>query len=80
MYTMMKVFDCQEMPDDVRRVFFEQTQDHGNSCYVSWWPTSQQYQEDDGTWQDNEDYTIVDGWLRANGAELDEKVVVRHSW
>lgn len=80
MYEMMKVFDCQKMPDDVRHKFFEQTEGHGNSCYVSWWPTSAQYQEDDGTWQDNPDDTIVDGWLLANGAELDEKVIVRHSW
>ena len=80
MYEMMKVFDCQKMPDDVRLKFFEQTEGHCNSCYVSWWPTAPQYQEDDGSWQTNPDYTIVDGWLIANGADLDEKVVVRHSW
>jgi hypothetical protein len=76
MYKMLKVFDCQAMPDDVRTKFFEQCQ-QGNDCYVSWWPTLPHYQEDDGTWQPNED-SIVDGWLVAYGAEVDEKVLIKH--
>lgn len=78
-YEMIKVFDCQKMPDDVRLKFFEQTE-HGNDCYISWWPTSALYQEDDSTWAENPDYTIVDEWLLANGAELDEQVLIKHWW
>lgn len=80
MYEMIKVFDCQQMPDDVRNKFFEQTDGPGNDCYISWWPTAQQYQEDDGTWQDHPDHTIVDNWLVAYGAEVNEKVIIKHWW
>ena len=79
MYKMMKVFDCQDMSSATRLKFFEMTE-QGNDCYVSWWPTLPQYQEDDGTWADNEDYTDVDNWLLAHGAEPDEEVLVKHSW
>lgn len=76
---MLKVFDCQEMPDNVRHKMFDHCQ-QGNDCYVGWWPQSPTYVEDDGSIAPNEDYTIVDEWLLANGAEVDERVLINHWW
>lgn len=77
-FEMLKVFDCWDMPDDVRQVFFERC-GQGNDCYVGWWPTPAEYLEDCVT-QANEDNTIVDDWLLNNGALPHEKVIVSHSW
>ncbi len=39
-YELMKVFDCQDMPEDVRKCFFEKcgspSFNHGNDCCVEW--------------------------------------------
>lgn len=80
MYETIKVFDCQQMPDNVRTVFFEQTDGPGNDCYISWWPQSPTYVEDDGSIATNDDHTIVDTWLVANGADVHEKVIIKHYW
>lgn len=77
-FEMLKVFNCWDMPDDVRQVFFERCE-QGNDCYVGWWPTPAEYLEDCVT-QVNEDNTIVDDWLLNNGALPHEKVLVSHSW
>lgn len=79
MYKMLKVFDCQEMPDDVRVKFFEQCQ-QSNDCYVGWWPESATYVEDDGSIAPNDEHTIVDAWLLANGADPYEQVLIKHWW
>jgi hypothetical protein len=66
---MMKVFDCQEMPDGVRTAFFEWAE-QGNDCYVA---VSVELEE----WEDRE---IIFGWLLANGAVEGETVLVSHWW
>jgi hypothetical protein len=80
MYEMRKVFDCQNMPNDVRTKFFVEMCECSNDCYVSWWPQTATFVDDDGTTQPNEDHTIVDAWLLDNGAEPDECVLVQHWW
>lgn len=40
----MQVFDCQDMPDDIRRFFFNYQEGIGNDCYVKW----QVYDYEDG--------------------------------
>lgn len=78
-FEMLKVFDCQDMPDDVRQVFFEMCE-QGNNCYVAWWPCEATYLDDNDVRTDNPDHSKVDQWLLENGANPDEKVIVRHSW
>lgn len=63
---LMKVFDCQDMPDHVRKQFFE-ISEKGNDCYVDWY-------------LDSELSTLVDGWVLDNGAMPDEHVIIRHWW
>jgi len=77
-FEMLKVFDCGDMPDKVRQVFFDSCE-QGNDCYVYWWPAPAEYLEDCVT-RLNEDNTIVDDWLLDNGAVPHEKVLISHSW
>jgi hypothetical protein len=62
----MKVFDCQKMPDEVRKEFFAEW-DKGNDTYVEW----DLEELPDGR---------VAAWLIENGAEKDEEVLVSHWW
>jgi hypothetical protein len=76
----MKVFDCQDMPDAVMKVFFEETEGEGNrynDIYVSW--------DISGDWRDCDGDTpsekLIDDWLFANGANReDKKVIVKRWW
>lgn len=68
----MKVFDCQGMPSDVRRSFFNATAGTANDCLVDW--TVGDCEDPD------EDIRAVDAWLVANGAVDLEGVVVSHWW
>lgn len=79
---MMKVFDCQDMPDDVREKFFKLCSGGnsvGNDCYVTWYPVHPFFEEE-GVLIVNEDCSIVDTWLLENGANEDETVIVQHWW
>lgn len=75
MFKKMKVFDCQSMPDKVRKEVFFKCEGTSNDCYVSW--TVQPYYTEDGR---NEDYCKVDEWLLQNGADTDEVVLINHWW
>lgn len=82
-YEMKKVFDCQDMPPDVRTYFFE-LHEASNDTYVShevFAPTFLD-EADDGTEQilPCEDYSIVDAWLLENGAFVGEYVLINHWW
>lgn len=83
-YDMMKVFDCQDMPDDVREKFFGLCSGGngvGNDCYISHWvaPTMVT-RASTGETEVDEDHTIVDDWLLANGACEHEHVIIQHWW
>ena len=76
---MRKVFDCWDMPDNVREKFFELCSGGnsvGNDCYVSWFPCSPCFEED----SDIKDSWLVDTWLLENGANATETVIVQHWW
>lgn len=77
MFKQMKVFECQDMPEDVRKYFLEHTE-QGNDCYVSW------YAEADEVYDDQEDpkevWNPVSLWLKDNGALWGEQVLIEHSW
>lgn len=72
---MMKVYDCQDMPEDVRNAFFASCDhDHGNDCLVTWNVFSLDVEE----YGDN--HFEVSNWLLANGADDNEDVVIKHWW
>ncbi len=80
-YEMLKIFNCQDMPDDVREIFWDRTMYVSNDCYVAWNLEPSTYKDDEGVAHQNEDYTIVDDWLLMNGATTnDNKVLVSHWW
>jgi len=62
----MKVFDCQDMPADVRKEFFDNSEANQNDCYVSF--------------DTEERECSVTKWLMENGAEKDEEVLINHWW
>jgi hypothetical protein len=65
-YKLMKVFDCQDMPDDVRKDFFDACELCNDVCtqwFIGYCSES------------------VNRWLLENGAtEEDEKVIIKHWW
>jgi hypothetical protein len=73
-YRVMKVFDCQEMPDDIRKMFFDVSVAL-NDSYV-------EYLIEDPRWESewSASYIAINNWLIANGAELNEKVIISHWW
>ena len=75
-YETLKVFDCQDMPDEVREDFFLSTQ-QGNDCLVTVYVDDESLDEAE---QDDGNLVSVILWLRENGAIEDEKVIVKHWW
>lgn len=75
-YEMMKVFDCQDMPEDVQEVFFKTCGSPsftgGNDCAVKDWVEKPgTYEPDRGKYHE---------WLVANGAEYGETVIILYWW
>lgn len=73
----MKVFDCQDMPDNVREVFFEHCSSGNsvsNDCYVDWY--SDTFYDEEYC----EKIHVVTSWLISQGATKDEHVLIRHWW
>jgi len=66
---VMKVFDCQEMPNDLRKEFFDIWKGNfkGNDCFI---------EQDVGEM----DRGPIRAWLIANGAGEEENVLVSHWW
>lgn len=74
---MMKVFRCQDMPEDVKDAFFNCNEFSHNDCYVDWYYKScvpnEEYPLDN--------YVKVDNWLNENGlSEEEEHVLIEHCW
>lgn len=76
-FEIMKVFDCQDMPRDLRREFFRLWDSKGNDVFVEW------------TLGDSDDDVSkrIDEWLIANGAESakdesseGETVLIKYWW
>jgi hypothetical protein len=83
MFKIMKVFDCQDMPEDVRAAFFRLFEDQPiyNGYYVKlqldFCPSEDKLRDD----------IIVEKWLAENGAAPassedteGEEVLVKHWW
>lgn len=68
-FKLMKVFDCQDMPDNVRKLLYDMY-DNGNDTYVS-----------HIMGESDEKYMLVDKWLIENGAEpKSEEVLISYWW
>lgn len=68
---MMKVFDCQDMPEEVKKAYFQHYRDamvySFNGSYLEWAIADEIFDEPDGEWAVCK--KRVDEWLIANGAE-----------
>lgn len=82
-FKLKKVFNCQDMPEDIKDMFFERNSDpsHGNDCYVDWYikGTKEEYM--------SPEEKAIDAWLIANGAndapsenDSGEEVIISHWW
>jgi hypothetical protein len=81
---MVRVFDCQEMPNDVKDYFFKHYgEGKSNDCYINVWIEGDCEISDQDCTNDydcekciHRKYNIVDQWLLDNGAG-DETIVKR---
>jgi hypothetical protein len=80
LFDVMKVFDCQKMPADIRRIFFDYSE-APNDCYLRVCINDSIRDPDDP----NPIEQVWD-WLIANGADpggedtAGEEVLVNHWW
>ena len=93
-YKTYKVFDCQEMPKEIRKDFFENRgESKSNDCYVeyyvadNWKPLAEVRDKKNIVKQDKVDKCcyergddVVSDWLMDNGAKIGEEVLVKHWW
>jgi len=82
-YKKLKVFDCQDMPEDVRKIFFNIAKSE-NDSYINWYTEETHYDWDGAGIKGHE---IIDKWLIENGADprvkparFGEKVLINHWW
>ena len=81
-YKLKKVFDCQDMPEDLKLRFFKWCE-QGNDSFTYWEVHGWDYGQ-----LDEEDLIVkdIDEWLVANGAEAGtetecgETVLILHWW
>jgi len=65
-FKIMKVFDCQDMPKEIRKALFDYFE-RANDTYIEW----QLGEMPEGP---------ITDWLLAHGAEKDEEVLVQYWW
>lgn len=68
-YYKCKVFDCQDMPDDLTREFLYRYE-RCNDVYVDYVCHENEDEEPD----------IIDTWLLENGAKSGEEVLIKYWW
>ena len=73
-FQVMKVFDCQDMPEELRNKFVRIWDNKCNDVYVHWHVADSIYDEDDDPCK------LVDEWLLANGAKEFEQVLIKYWW
>lgn len=71
---LMKVFDCQDMPDSIRTSFFDNAT-AGNDCYIRIFVEPYEKLANNVY-----NYDVVCEWLLKNGAEPWDEVIVKHWW
>ena len=94
-FKRMKVFDCQDMPEETKKIFFElaRGEHSGNDHYVDWCVHSEVFFYEEGQKEDPEycEYvrqkTLLDDWFIQNGAlaAIDDKhegehIIVKYWW
>jgi hypothetical protein len=89
---LMKVFDCTDMPDNIRKAFFKAMEGGnsvGNDVYVDWYNLEEhEYLIKDLENKDFDLYgeehisnaVLVNTWLLENGANIGEEVIIKHWW
>jgi len=89
-FKTLKVFDCQEMPPEVRRMWFDHHHDamvHTyNGSYLGWTIADEIFDEETpAEWAQRK--TEIDAWLISQGAEAPpnedesgEEVLVHYHW
>lgn len=77
---MQKVFDAQEMPDDIKHCVFQWNKECGyqndNYSYFNW--RVNEIEEYDN--RTNELRSTIDTWLLENGAEDKENILISFWW
>lgn len=74
-FRLMKVFDCQQMPQEVRDALFK-VSNVGNDCAIEWY-----LDKDDEDYELLEETKVVQNWLLQNGASYeDDSVMIKHWW
>ena len=89
MFRTLKVFDCQEMPPDVKAAYFEHYEaaliQSYNGSYLEWGIADEVFENENDAWALRK--KMVDAWLIANGAigpatedDDGEEVLIRFWW
>lgn len=75
---LTKVFDCQDMPDDVREAIFDLFMDNnaGNDCYVDYTVGVPMCEVDTLSCSE----ITLNDWLVSQGAQPVEHVLIKHWW
>ena len=75
-HKLMKVFDCQDMPDDVRKAFFNYYKGTGvgNDVYVLWFGSmSDEWEDDTVSMVLKKGYMYKDMVLRPSSVQVSHK-------
>ena len=82
---LMQVFDCQDMPREVKTSFFDEVQRYSNGgtqndVYVNW-DVSDENGDINGE-EPSENQKIVDKWLEMECGlvDLEPEVIINHWW
>ena len=70
-FKVMKVFDCNDMPDDLANAFFNMWDHLGNDSCMPWTIGDSIYEEGDPS-------IALETWLLENGGLLNETVLIRY--
>ncbi len=83
MFKAAKLFDCNDMPDDIQKKFYQFCRDFdlSNDCAIVW---EMRFGTDErGVLpEDGQDIYDIDQWLIANGAPNGDthEIVIKHWW
>ncbi|MCK9279165.1 MAG: hypothetical protein M0P71_00860 [Melioribacteraceae bacterium] len=66
-FKMMKIFDCQDFPKDIKKMFFDEYE-AGNDCYVEYDICN------------DEEANKLTKYLMENGGKDGETVIIKHWW
>ena len=67
MFKLRKVFDCQDMPEEIKQNFFERYHRSSNDVFIDFFIC------------DIKENPVMQ-WLVDNGAEKDEMILIKYWW